>query len=204
VSSEATPKIVTAEPHEAPYLAGLIAAAFHPLDAAVWQIGDEDLRRAVFPGYFQSYVDLAVRGGVIEVTEDRTALAAWVFEDGGPAPAPQPPAPHLAAMLGPVWAERIYEFDCRLHAAMPAPGRAFEHLAVLATRPGLQGKGLGSALLEHRLAHLDREGIPAHLEASGPDTRRVYLKFGFVDDGEPIRLPDGPEMYPMWREPQAH
>lgn len=203
MSTDTALRIVTAGPEEAPFLAGLVAAAFHPLDAAVWQIGDDEVRRAVFPGYFQAYLDLALRDGVIEVTEDRTALAAWVREDSAHAPAPQRPAPHVAAMLGPVWAERIYEFDCLLHAALPAPGRTFEHLAVLATRPSLQGKGLGSVLLEHRLAYLDQAGIPAYLEASGPNTRRVYLKFGFVDHGEPIRLPNGHEMYSMWREPAA-
>ena len=29
--------------------------------------------------------------------------------------------------------------------------------------------------------------------------RGLYLRHGYEDHGEPIRLPDGPEMYPMWR-----
>src|SRR6185437_16416784 len=81
VSSD-TP-ILTAGPEEAPFLAGLVAAAFHHLAAAVWQIGDEELRRAVFPGYFLGYVAQAIEHGVVEVTEDRSAAALWVVEDGG-------------------------------------------------------------------------------------------------------------------------
>lgn len=195
--------ILTAGPEEAPFLAGLVAAAFHHLAAAVWQIGDEELRRAVFPGYFLGYVAQAIEHGVVEATEDRSAAALWVVEDGGEQPDPPRPEPHVAAMLGP-WAERVYQFDQLLHDALPTPGRPFEHLAILAVLPGRQGKGLGTALLEHRLAHLDREGIPAYLEASEANTRRIYLNYGFVDHGEPIRFPDGPTMYPMWREPVTH
>ncbi len=199
--SSSTP-ILTAGPEEAPFLAGLVAAAFHDLAAARWQIGDDELRRAVFPGYFQGYVAHTLNHGVVQVTEDRSAAALWLLEDGGPQPEPPAPDPHVAAMLGP-WTERVHTFDRLLHAALPTPGRPFEHLAILAVLPGRQGKGLGTALLEHRLAHLDQEGIPGYLEASGPDTREIYRKHGFVDHAEPIRFPDGPEMYPMWREPAA-
>jgi GNAT superfamily N-acetyltransferase len=200
VSAGAAGPIRTAEPAEAPYLGGLIAAAFHPLAAARWQIGDDALRRAVFPGYFEGYVYQAFGAGLVQTTHDRTAAALWLFEDGRPQPAPERPDPHAAAMLGP-WAERVYAFDCLLHEALPAPGRPFEHLAILAVLPGRQGRGSGTALLEHRLAHLDRAQTPAYLEASGEDTRGIYLKHGFADHGEPIRFPDGPRMYPMWREP---
>jgi GNAT superfamily N-acetyltransferase len=196
------PPILTAGPEEAPYLAGLVATAFHPLAAARWQIGDEELRRAVFPGYFQGYVAHTIEHGVAQVTEDRSAVALWVLEDGGPQPEPPRPEPHVAAMLGP-WTERVHLFDRLLADALPTPGRPFEHLAILAVLPGRQGKGLGTTLLEHRLAHHDQEGIPAYLEASEANTRKIYLGYGFVDHAEPIRFPDGPTMYPMWREPAA-
>jgi GNAT superfamily N-acetyltransferase len=200
VSAGTAAPILTAGPEEAPFLAGLVAAAFHPLDAARWQIGDDDLRRAVFPGIFQAYAAQASEAGVVEVTADRAGAALWLFEDGRPQPAPERPAPHASAMLG-LWAERVYEFDLLLHRALPAAGRPFEHLAILAVLPGRQGKGTGTALLEHRLEHLDRAQTPAYLEASGEDTRGFYLRHGFVDHGDPIRLPDGPLMWPMWREP---
>ena len=43
------------------------------------------------------------------------------------------------------------------------------------------------------------DGIPAYLEASDERTRRIYLRHGYADYGSPIRLPDGPSMYPMTR-----
>jgi hypothetical protein len=50
------------------------------------------------------------------------------------------------------------------------------------------------------LERCDREGVPAYLEASGARNRDLYLRLGFRVTGE-IRLPDGPSMWPMWREP---
>ena len=44
-------------------------------------------------------------------------------------------------------------------------------------------------------------GIPAYLEASGPDSRRLYLRHGYADYGPRIDLPGGPALYPMWRQP---
>lgn len=69
----------------------------------------------------------------------------------------------------------------------------------MAVRPDWQGTGTGTALLEAHHRILDAAGLPAYLEASGPDTRQVYLRRGYADHGRPIRLPDGPLMYPMLR-----
>jgi GNAT superfamily N-acetyltransferase len=64
---------------------------------------------------------------------------------------------------------------------------------------GRQGAGLGSALLRHRLARADADGLPAYLEASSPRSRALYLRHGFEDLGEPVRVADSPPLYPMWR-----
>ena len=67
--------------------------------------------------------------------------------------------------------------------------------------PWVATRGLGSALMHEVLDRCDRDGTPAYLEATSPDSRRLYLRHGFVVTGE-IVLPDGPTMWPMWREPQ--
>lgn len=64
---------------------------------------------------------------------------------------------------------------------------------------GRQGAGLGSALLRHRLARADADGLPAYLEASSPRSRALYLRHGFEDLGEPVHVADSPPLYPMWR-----
>ncbi|MFJ8632616.1 hypothetical protein [Streptomyces sp. NPDC093568] len=45
--------------------------------------------------------------------------------------------------------------------------------------------------------------MAACLEASSVRSRRLYERLGFEPEGEPIALPDGPRMWPMWREPRG-
>jgi hypothetical protein len=53
-----------------------------------------------------------------------------------------------------------------------------------------QGTDLGSAMLRHRLARADTDGLPTYLEASSPRGRALYLRHGFADLGEPVRVAD--------------
>ena len=80
------------------------------------------------------------------------------------------------------------------------PVEDHEYLFFLGTRPEWQSRGLGSALMHEVLDRCDRDGTPAYLEATSPANQRLYLRQGFVVAGE-IRLPDGPSMWRMWREP---
>ncbi|ASR37826.1 hypothetical protein BAY61_25660 [Prauserella marina] len=80
-------------------------------------------------------------------------------------------------------------------------GSAHHYLAVMGVVPGAQGTGLGSVLLRHGLARADAEGVGSYLEASTAGSRQLYLRHGFADLGEPVHLPDGPTLWPMWREP---
>lgn len=193
-------EITPATPADAPLVASLIASAFHNLEAARWQIPDDDLRRAVLPAMFQDYVHHALEYGNVEVTADMTAAAVWTVETGAAKPNPVPPEGRVAVALGDA-AEKVHAFDLALHQREPV-GMRFEKLALLAVRPGCQRRGLGSALLAYHLASLDRRLIPAYLEASNKTSRELYHRFGFRDHGEPITLPHGPLMYPMLREPR--
>ncbi|MBN9618554.1 MAG: GNAT family N-acetyltransferase [Actinobacteria bacterium] len=74
------------------------------------------------------------------------------------------------------------------------PGQ-FWYLAVIGAVHS--GQGVGSALLEHRLAAV--EG-PAYLESSNEANIPLYQRFGFRLTGE-FRLPfDGPPCWPMYRD----
>jgi GNAT superfamily N-acetyltransferase len=194
-------EIIPATAADVGLVAGLIAAAFHDDAAAAWQIPDEHQRRALFPGIFEEYVYHALGRGAVEITTDLTAAAVWSVETGVPKPAPEPPSGLLADALGEA-VERVHAFDLALHQREPI-GERFEKLALLAVRPGLQRQGFGSQLLAYHLADLDRRLVPAYLEASSEASCELYRRFGFREHGEPIALPDGPQMHPMWREPLA-
>ena len=74
------------------------------------------------------------------------------------------------------------------------------YLAVLGTEPQAQGQGLGSAALGPVLEQCDTDGVCAYLESSKERNIDFYARHGFRVTGE-IRLPRGPSMWPMWREP---
>lgn len=61
---------------------------------------------------------------------------------------------------------------------------------ILATVPECQGRGAASALLRHISHMADTEGRPLYLEAA-PGSLPVYLKHGFREVGETLRLPAG-------------
>ena len=75
------------------------------------------------------------------------------------------------------------------------------YLAVMGVIGGRRGAGLGTALLRHRLERADSAGLGAYLEASSPRSRALYLRYGFEDLGEPVRVDDSPLLLPMWRRP---
>jgi ribosomal protein S18 acetylase RimI-like enzyme len=74
------------------------------------------------------------------------------------------------------------------------------YLLALGVRPDLQGRGLGSLLLEHTLAEVDRRGEPAYLEATSRRSRVLYERYGFEVVAE-FAADGGPPMWSMWRAP---
>jgi ribosomal protein S18 acetylase RimI-like enzyme len=73
---------------------------------------------------------------------------------------------------------------------------------MIGVSPERQGEGLGSALIGSVLDRCDREGLAAYLEASNDRSRALYERLGFVVTGGSLDLPDGPRMWPMWRDPR--
>jgi GNAT superfamily N-acetyltransferase len=74
------------------------------------------------------------------------------------------------------------------------------YLAILGTDPDHQGKGIGSSLLKPVLDACDRDGVGAYLESSKESNIAFYARHRFEVTGE-IRLPNGPLVWPMWRNP---
>ena len=126
----------------------------------------------------------------------------WFPQHTGPTPPPQDYDTRLAAACGRATA-RFQVLDERFEDTHP---HEFPHhyLAYLATQPGRQSRGLGTTLLTLHHRHVDERGEPAFLHASCARTRDFYTRHGYEPLGEPFHLPDGPPMWPMWREPNPH
>ncbi|MFD7660585.1 GNAT family N-acetyltransferase [Actinosynnema sp. NPDC059797] len=71
----------------------------------------------------------------------------------------------------------------------------------IGTRPEAQGRGLGRALMEGFASWCDAEGVGFYAEASSQRSLALYERVGFPRLGDPIALPDGPLLHPVWRGP---
>jgi GNAT superfamily N-acetyltransferase len=196
-----TTQVVLAEDRDLGVLSNLLAGAFFDLAPSSWLIAEETARREIFPGYFRIFLENGFANGHVYTTPDWSGAAIWL-----PAGTEGPESPlgyhqRLVAATAP-WTSRFLAFDTALEARHPA-GQAHHHLALLGVRPGRQGQGTGTALLQAHHRELDDDGTPAYLEASSPASRKLYLRHGYQDLGPPIALPGGPSLYPMWREPKG-
>jgi GNAT superfamily N-acetyltransferase len=197
--STAAHAIVRAHEADIQVLSQVIADAFFPLAPCQWLIPDQTARRDILPGYFRMYVKHAISDGLVHTTPARDAAALWIpLRPHLPDP-PDGYDAQLAEVTGP-WVERFVAFDAELDAHH-LTGVEHEHLAILAVRPGRQGQGIGTALLNAYHAVLDDKSTVAYLEASDERTRSIYLRHGYNDHGTPVQLTDGPRMFPMVRRP---
>jgi GNAT superfamily N-acetyltransferase len=192
--------VVHAEDKDRDVLAQVVADAFHPLAVSEWLITDEEARKQAFPDYFAIYVDHALEAGTVLTTPARDAVALWLPVGKKGPRAPRDYEARLEAVTGP-WLSRFQALDTAFEEHHPV-GLFHHHLAIIAVRPNRQQAGIGTALLSRHHELLDRSGMPAYLEASDLDKRRIYTQHGYRDYMHgPIELPfDGPYLYPMWRE----
>ncbi|MCX4964736.1 GNAT family N-acetyltransferase [Streptomyces sp. NBC_00654] len=179
----------------------VLEEAFHHDPVSSWVFPEEEHRRAVHGKFLGVFVDVTLTEGRIDVLEDGTAAALWL-----PVPAGEPeeedPTPALMRRTADPGNERC-ELVGRLTGAIHPHDRAHEYLLMIGVSPGHQGEGLGAALIEQVLERCDRDGVPAYLEASSARSRSLYERLGFTFMGTTVELPDGPSMWPMWREPDA-
>ncbi|MDI5976301.1 GNAT family N-acetyltransferase [Amycolatopsis magusensis] len=193
-----TTAIRRARAAEAGRVAGLIATAFESLDVSKWLVPDPHPRRATLAGNFHILVDHVLAHGHVDLLGDHAA-AVWLPQEAG---VELPPPPdydaRLLAACGP-YTDRFRALDDAFEASHPH--EPHHHLAFLAVHPDAQGQGLGTTLLRHHHRELDAAGTAAYLEASSLRAAALYEREGYHFRGEPFHLPDGPPMYPMWRDP---
>jgi GNAT superfamily N-acetyltransferase len=77
-------------------------------------------------------------------------------------------------------------------------------LQPLAVEPSLQGKGIGTALLQPILNRCDEDHVPAYLGTQKEKNVRFYEHRGFKVIEYLKKLPYGfPDSWIMWREPRG-
>lgn len=189
--------ITPGDPRKAGDIALVIAEAFKPLAVAEWLARDEKKRVKMMSAQFEMFVQHAFAHGEVWTALDGQAAAVWFRR-------PMPDIPDYDERLAEICGDHLPRFQA-LDKAFDEhhPKDQHHHLAFLAVTRRLQGHLIGSTLLHHHLAHLDKTGQRAYLEASDRRSQGLYLRSGFVNLGPAIELPEGgPEMYPMQRTPR--
>lgn len=182
-------------------VAAVIARGFQDNEVWVWIAPDERRRARMLQRYYRVAIRriFGPRGG------------AWTTADVGGGALWAPPGRWpltrdearwdlfgLLPWVGLGGVRRGHRFD-RLVAGRH-PKQPHYYLQTLSIDPARQRRGYGSALLEPMLERCDAEGMPAYLETQREANIAFYNRFGFVED-DPIQLPDGPALWPMWRDP---
>ncbi|MBB4934913.1 ribosomal protein S18 acetylase RimI-like enzyme [Lipingzhangella halophila] len=183
----------TAGAADAERAVSVLVRAFSEDPVWSWLFPEAERRAALAPYLFGYYVDQALASGTVTLAGD-AGVAVWLTgppTDGGEGEAEAfdvfgEAAPRLAT-LGALLDERH-------------PDGPHRYLPFIGVTSAARGTGVGGALLSHGLRQCDAQGVGAYLEATSDRNRALYQRHGFVEQAPPIRLPDGPQITPMWRQ----
>ena len=192
--------IRTADPREADRLSHSLAQAFYddPVFAWFWPRPHRRYERIV--RYFRGVsLESTLRFGHVYTTDGIAGGALWL--PPGEAHASTMEIIRLVPEMIRVWGRDIGRaFKGISYMEANHPHEDHWYLWLLGVAPEWRGAGLGSSLLRPILERCDADRMPAYLEATSPLNRRLYERHGFEVTRE-LRLPDGPPMWAMWREP---
>jgi GNAT superfamily N-acetyltransferase len=180
-------------------LARVLARAFYDDPVMCWMYPGARGRERKLERFFRIRIRQQLRQGEIWTTPGGEGAAVWA----------QPGRWELGVIQTLEFAPTYPALGRRIPIALLGLGRIEarhphepEHwyLAILGTDPTRQGQGVGSRLLAPVLETCDRDGVPAYLESSKERNVDFYSRFGFRVKEE-LRLPKGPPLWTMWREP---
>jgi GNAT superfamily N-acetyltransferase len=177
-----------------------LARAFHEDPVFRWCFPDPARRAEKLPQLFELFTTTLLPLREVETIADRAGVALWVPPGHPPVPDEAGPAfeSEVARVVGDD-AERTFAIMAMLDAGHPSEVHRF--LWFVGVDPREQGRGLGSALLASMLTRCDRDAVPAYLDATAEDNRRLYERHGFEVVAE--QSVDGcPPLWGMWRDPR--
>ena len=167
-----------------------------------WAFPDPDLRLEQLGAAWEFFVRSALDADWVWLTEGCSAAAVWIPPGRGELrPDEEEPLRRLLEEQLGDGAARVIDTQERFEAAHPH-GKPHFYLTMLGTHPDHRGHGIGMALLEHTLALIDSERMPAFLESTNPANDHRYERVGFRRCGEFELAEDGPGVTQMWREPR--
>jgi len=184
---------------DAPELARVLARAFDDDPVTRWVYGEGGGRARWSANFFAWQLRRLVPQDATWTTEGREGAAIWALPERWRESAGE--MLRLVATTFPgilVRTPRVLRGLGQVEARHPHERHLY--LAVLGVEPDRQGDGVGSALIRPGLELCDREAIPAYLETAKERNVAFYSRHGFRVTEE-LRLPGGPPIWLMWRDP---
>lgn len=183
-----------------PAMAAMLARAFHDDPIVDWVFRDERRRPKYTRRFFAGRARVLIGQREIYTIDGVAAAAMWARPGEWRDPPLQ--AMRELAILVPGVGSRVAQVVrglVQVESRHPKPPHWY--LAVLGTDPSRQGEGLATRLLGVVLDECDRDEVPAYLETGTERNVAFYTRHGFKVTEE-LRLPKGPPVWLMWREPR--
>ena len=174
-----------------------VVAAFITDPVTRWVYPDAHQYMSSFPRIVEAFGGRAFDHGSAHAVTELTAVALWL------PPGVEPDGEAMGEIMEETVSEHLMEDLLGFADKQSAlhPHEPHWYLPLIGVDPAYQGRGLGSALLSHAAAMADEAGLPAYLEATNLNNRRLYERHGFEVVGE-IQYGSSPTMYGMRREPR--
>jgi GNAT superfamily N-acetyltransferase len=166
-----------------------------------WLVPDDTQRRRSAAIFYSRFVDACWPHGGVYAAGAGAGAALWIPPGKQLVTAEQAGSfvrDLLASVEDDAAASRLTQLLQTLDVNHPT--EACWYLAFMGVDSSAQGLGLGTRLLAAVLTQADRDRVPAYLEASCPENRRLYERHGFQTLHE-MSVADSPTMYAMWRIP---
>jgi ribosomal protein S18 acetylase RimI-like enzyme len=185
---------------DVPALAGALARAFHDDPVISWMFSRDASRPRWATRFFAIRLRQLLAQDEVYALDGGGGAAGWTRPDEWALSLRE------TAQLSPILpglgtrAVRVLRGLARVEHHHPRDQHYY--LAHLGVEPPAQGDGLGSALLEPVLRSCDEDGVAAYLESSKERNIAFYARHGFRVTEE-VRLPGGPPIWLMWREPRG-
>ena len=175
----------------------MLGRAFYDDPAMSWTFPNDRKRLRQAERFWAIRLKYMAPQEQVYVTDDLSGVAAWTLP--GRWHVSWRETGELGRMMLGYRLPLLFTGLQRLEKAHPHNPHSF-YLAVLGTDPAHQGKGIGTALMAPVLELCERDRVPAYLESSKERNIDFYARFGFRVTEE-VQLPNGPKMWPMWRDP---
>ena len=185
----------TATPGDVPALRATLARAFDDDPVSCFSLPNARRRPAQLERFFGERLRTLLDDELVFCDEDRRGAALWAAPDRWRVSLAEVARYRTMTRRSPLFLLGAYVVEKR------HPKEPHFYLASLGVDPSAQGQGRGTRLIAPMLERCDREGVPAFLESSKQRNVAFYERHGFRVTEE-VRMPRGPKLWLMFREPR--